>query len=245
MHFNSLEYNILHHTGRLFQQYIVDQFARIDQERLFYLRNNQRKIRAELYSGLEDHINRNDGEQRIGRKTVLPSSYIGGPRNMSANYQDSMSIVRKYGKPDLFITMTCNPEWQEITSQLFANQKATDRPDLVARVFKLKIDQLIHELRKGIFGEILGYSYTIEFQKRGLPHAHIMLILANKQDILSNPDKFVCAELPDPELQPTLYQIVGKHMIHGPCGILNRSSPCMKDGACSKEFPKRYLNALL
>jgi len=51
---------------------------------------------------------------RIGKMIILPSTFIGSPRNMLQNYQDAMAIVSKFGKPDLFITMTCNPKWREI-----------------------------------------------------------------------------------------------------------------------------------
>ena len=60
-------------------------------------------------------------------------------------YQDAMTIVRKYGKPDLFITFTCNPLWDDITSNLLPNQKVTDRPDFVVRVFKLKLRELLND----------------------------------------------------------------------------------------------------
>jgi hypothetical protein len=139
-----LEINVLHQAGRLFQQYIVDKYAQIDQDRLQFLKNNQNQIRAELYQGVSDHIDNNDG-LRLGRRTILPSSYIGGQRNMAANYQDSMSIVRKFGKPDLFITMTCNPKWIEIKDLLLPHQKPEDRPDIVVRVFKIKLERLIDE----------------------------------------------------------------------------------------------------
>jgi len=98
-------YNILHHSGRLFQQYCVDSYARIEQDRLQFLRFNQKKIRAELYQGLHDRIINND-ESRIGKRIVLPSSHTGSPRNMQTNYLDAMAIVRAFGKPDLFITIT-------------------------------------------------------------------------------------------------------------------------------------------
>lgn len=50
----------------------------------------------------------------IGKRIVLPASFIGGPRDMRRRYLDAMTIVQKFGKPDLFITMTCNPEWNKI-----------------------------------------------------------------------------------------------------------------------------------
>ena len=46
-----------------------------------------------------------------------------------------MTICRKFGKPDLFLTMTCNPHWKEITENLNENENAIDRPDIVTRVF--------------------------------------------------------------------------------------------------------------
>ena len=48
-------------------------------------------------------------------------------------------IVAKLSKPDLFLTFTCNPKWPEIVANLLPGQTASDRPDLVARVFKLKL----------------------------------------------------------------------------------------------------------
>ena len=89
-----------------------------------------------------------------------------------------MAVVRKRGKPSFFITMTCNPKWREITQALLPGQSAADRPDLLARVFKLKLDMLLEELYKdGIFGKVIAHLHVIEFQKRGLPHAHILIIL--------------------------------------------------------------------
>lgn len=93
-------------------------------------------------------------------------------------YQDAMSIVRAYGKPDLFITFTCNPKWPEINNELLKGQEPNDRPDLIARVFKIKLKELLDDLLKNkIFGHAIAHVYVVEFQKRGLPHAHILLIL--------------------------------------------------------------------
>lgn len=81
-------------------------------------------------------------------------------------YQDCMAIVRCMGKPDLFITFTCNPAWPEITSSLlpFGNQTPADRPDLVSRVFRMKLDMLMEDLTKNkIFGEVKGLVLLSSF----------------------------------------------------------------------------------
>ncbi|GMF31684.1 unnamed protein product [Phytophthora fragariaefolia] len=79
-------------------------------------------------SGFEHFLN------QVGKRIVLPDSHSGSPRNMYKHYQESMAIVREYGKPDAFITMTCNPKWVEIIVLLPDEQTAQDRPDIVARV---------------------------------------------------------------------------------------------------------------
>jgi hypothetical protein len=72
------------------------------------------------------------------------------------------------------ITMTCNPEWPEIVSQLRPGQTAADIPMVVARVFKARLDQLLQLLRTK-FGDVIYSIRVIEFQKRGFPHAHIII----------------------------------------------------------------------
>ncbi|CAN1242010.1 ATP-dependent DNA helicase PIF1 [Linum perenne] len=83
---------------------------------------------------------------------------------------------------------------------------------------------------------------TFEFQKRGLPHVHIVMWLApeHKPTTLTRVDAIISAELPDPTIDPIGYDSVTKFMVHGPCGDARPSSPCMKDNKCSKFFPKPY-----
>jgi len=86
--------------------------------------------------------------------------------------------------------------------------------------------------------------YTIEFQKRGLPHAHILIFLhpSSKYPKPEDIDKIICAEIPDPNKHNELYNLVKSHMIHGPCGLARLSSPCMtKNNKCSKFFPKKFI----
>ena len=100
---------------------------------------------------------------------------------MHQRTQDAMTYVRKYGNADLFITFTSNPKWSEITEELKEYQKPVPRHDLVAKVFRQNLVLLMNFLTEGhIFGEDECYMYTIEWQKRGLPLAHIILWLNKK-----------------------------------------------------------------
>ncbi len=116
-------------------------YARYEANRMMYIRNNQKTLRVESYKGLLDHVNSvgRGNKARVGNIFILPSTFVGGPRFMSKLYQDNMAMVRKFGRPDLFITFTCNPNWKEIKSELKAFQNASDRPDLVTQIFRLII----------------------------------------------------------------------------------------------------------
>src|SRR5258708_12248836 len=93
---------------------------------------------------------------------------------MSQLYQDSMAIAQEFGPASYFITVTVNPNWQEIQSALLPGQAANDCPDLVVCVFHKKLFLLLRHL-KSILGHQVACVYAIEYQKHGLPHAHILL----------------------------------------------------------------------
>ena len=238
-------FKILHNAGRLFQEYIVDAYAQTEQNRLRFhsTKQQQNKVRVELYNGLVDAVADETPLENIGKSTILPSSFVGGPRYMQQLYHDAMAIVRNYTKPDLFITMTCNPRWPEITENLAPGQNSQDRPDLIARVFHLKLSTLLNDiLTNGILGQVIAHMYVIEFQKRGLPHAHILLILveADKPRTVEVIDSIVSAQLPNCNSHPQLYDTIVSCMLHGPCGVNNINAPCMVDGKCSKGYPKQF-----
>jgi Helitron helicase-like domain at N-terminus len=156
-----------------------------------------------------------------------------------------MAICRHYRKPDLFVTFTCNAKRDEIQRELLPGQKVTDRPDLVARVFHLKLKSLLDDLlKKHVLGRTVAHCYVVEFQKRGLPHAHILLILAPEDKIRDTAmvDNIVSAEIPDPHTKPKLCELVTSLMMHRPCGQHNSTFPCMNNtkGECSKHFPKPF-----
>jgi hypothetical protein len=154
-------------------------YIKIESSRLDFICNNQDRLRADLYQGSVDSMV--DGDiraEKVGKRTVLSLLFIGGPRDMRHRYMDVMAMVQKFGKPDIFLTMTCNPNWDEIRRELLPEQTPQDRPDLVVRVFHAKLQELKHRLTKhDILGKVCAYVYVVEFQKRGLPHAHFLLIM--------------------------------------------------------------------
>jgi hypothetical protein len=154
-----------------------------------------------------------------------------------------MALVKKFGKPDLFITMTCNPNWPEILHELRLGEEANDRPDLTSRVFNMKLNALLKDLlHNGVLGTAVADIHVVEWQKRGLPHGHILIILRSQDKSRDNNDydRIVCAELLDKSTHPELYNIVTSRMLHGPCGAIHPSCPCMVNGACSKGYPKTF-----
>ncbi|CAH1422377.1 unnamed protein product [Lactuca virosa] len=98
-------------------------------------------------------------------------------------------------------------------------QPSTDRTDIFVRMFKIKLDELMNDIRK---------------------KHHFGRTKANKITTTQKIDQFVLAELPSQENDPVAFEAIRSHMMHGPCGQLNTLSPCMHNGSCSKGYPKEY-----
>ncbi|KAF7174540.1 hypothetical protein CNMCM6106_009076 [Aspergillus hiratsukae] len=99
--------------------------------------------------------------------------------------------------------MTTNPQWSEIQSQLLPGQDVTDVPAVVCRAFRARLGVLKAFLRKR-FGGLVYEISVVEFQKRGLPDAHIV-VKFKQEPPLSALDIFISAELPDADQEPDLY----------------------------------------
>jgi len=230
--------------NRLYQEWVVDQYSKVEGQRLRWVCFNQTTLRADQYKGMVDAMQQDEANNtNFGRMVVLLPTFVGSPRHMNQLYQDSMALVRKFGKPDLFITMTCNPNWPEILHELSPGEEANDRPDLTSRVFNMKFNALLKDLlQNGVLGIAVADIHVIEWQKRGLSHDHILIILCSQDKSRDNIDydRIVCAELPDKSTHLELYNIVTSRMLHGPCGALHPSCPCMVNGACSKGYPKNF-----
>ena len=227
---------------------MVDLYATIESQQLSYLRFNQKKLRADSYASIQTALGRNDFDAANTGKIVLPSTFIGGDRFMQGLLQDSMAIVRHFGKPTIFLTYTTNPTCPEIKRELGPGEKPLNRPDIVCRVFEMKRRSILLDLDH-CFGHRIGHVWTIEYQKRGLPHIHILLFLSHAAEWL-NPEhinNFVKAELPSAQEDPTgvITAIVQTCMTHTPCGPQNPNAECIVDDGrggkkCKRGFPKPF-----
>ncbi|CAN1769845.1 hypothetical protein LINPERHAP1_LOCUS11421 [Linum perenne] len=204
-------------SGKLFQQYVVNAYAMVEAERLDWIKNNQKKLRMHYFNGLVDAFMRGDLDlTQIGQRVILASSHTGSPRYKYENFQDAMAICRI---------------------------KDPNRADIMARVFKIKLTQLISEIKtKEIFGKPVAFVQAIEFQKHGLPHAHMLAFLSAEDKIYSpsHIDSVISAEIPDVIADPQCYDVVSRLMLHGPCGHLFPNSPCMVTEKCTKHYPKKF-----
>nr|GEY02682.1 DNA helicase [Tanacetum cinerariifolium] len=164
-----------------------------------------------LTGGLYDAISKGERDGfEVGERIILPMSFTRGPRYMYAHYLDALAIFQKLGNPQFFITFTCNVKWLEIRRYMadYPELTATDRRDIVCRVFEQKFHTFLDLKSKKIFETVTAASKIQE-----------------PKDI----DQVILAEIPDPHIDPRGYKVVSEMMmIHGPYGAVNMSASCMQ-----------------
>ncbi len=195
---------------------------------------------------------------KIGRHITLPGNFTGSARYKAHLFHNCSALFTVTRRPTWFITFTGNPRWRDITDNLLPGQSPYSNAPLICRVFKHKVDLVIDAIKNGALGQLVSFAYTIEFQKRGMPHMHLLVatnITITKPEDLDN---WLSAEIPqmpvssDPdfEIKKCYYQVVSKHLIHGPCEYQSGSMswPCRADksllrdnGKCAKYFPRDFL----
>ena len=236
----------LQSCGTLTSEFWCDVWAQVEAKKLAFLRlpQQQAQIRAGRFSNVADCIRQSRSLDFEGTPVVMPSSFVGSAPWYRALYHDAMALPAHFGRPDIFLTMTCNPRWAEIQDNLPAGADPLDHSDLVARVFYAKWMALLHDItHEHIFGEVLAFCWRIEWQFRGWPHVHAMLILRRKLLSAHQIDGVVSAEIPDPTMHPELYQVVREFMVHGPyCGDIRPAPRCCQNeaGTCRHRFPKSH-----
>ena len=174
----------------------------------------------------------------------LPSSFLGSHRWASEQIADGLALAACFGTPTFFVTFTCNPHWPEITSQLRPGQQCHDVPLIVCRVFKQKFTHFLKSL-SSMFLNAGDWQYIIfstEFQKRGLPHCHILIKFNTDCQCTDNIDNIVSAEVPVNEADAALVQ---KYMLHKhPCPHEPLYCYCQRENAGTRHCRFHYLQPL-
>jgi hypothetical protein len=230
---------------RLALEFYCDVWAQVESRCAQFHRmpSQQAKYRGARVAAVEDQLSSGVHANNIGQPVIrMPSNFVGSARYYQQLYMDAMALPKKFGKPDLFITITCNPLWPEISAALPPRSHWHHHVDIVNRVFALKLRQFIKDIVKHeIFGPVKAYVYRVEWQARGLPHAHMLFILEEKVLSARHIDDIISAELPDPIADPELSELVLRHMLHPRCDV-DTSYGCRQDshGAvcdCIRGYP--------
>ena len=154
--------------SRLTSEYICDMYSRIEEEHLCFIH----KGRLHHAHKIQDDPYLKDSDDIID--ICLPVSFLRSREWCSSEAADALALAHEFGWASLFITMTCNSEWPEILNHLWPGQTVYDVPVVIARAFKQCL-QWLFDILNTMFRTVVYIIHVIEFQKRGFPHAHIVL----------------------------------------------------------------------
>ena len=237
-----LRFEHMHMCGRLLNEWLVNMYCRMEDERLALLRRDQTAKTVQRKDIGEDHSHELQTPS-AGKQFWLPASITGSPRHLRRMRIDALELARRKGAPSFFITLTCNPHWPEITAALRSGQTAADRPDIVVRVFHGRLSKLMAYLKERFAGRSNYSLRVIEYQMRGLPHAHIVVCCASPPRSPEEVDLLISCELP--HVGSSLRDKVLEHMVHKcthPCHPDDPSQDCKK--GCPWPFvPSTYFDA--
>ncbi|KAJ9567031.1 hypothetical protein OSB04_002997 [Centaurea solstitialis] len=163
--------NVILLGGRLFQQFVVDMYIKIETTCLSFIERNQAKIRSDLYQGVVDCVNVGKVQpNRIGQRVVLPASFIGGPCDMRRRYMDAMALVQDDGKPDIFLTMTSNsyPTYQRRQNGIEVNIRGNILDNRWVVPYNLKLLMMFNcHINVEVCSSIIFVKYLFKYVYKG------------------------------------------------------------------------------
>ncbi|GKC71886.1 DNA helicase [Tanacetum coccineum] len=226
LHEHQKQYTLLTRGSHQFQKYVVTTYFSVEQSQFNYVRENPDDIRNEYLSGLYNAIMRGDRDgSDVGSRTILTTSFTEGPRYMYSHYLDTLAICRVHRNPSFFITFTCNMKRPEIGTFMKAFPEVTfaDRPDVVVRVFEHKIHDLVTFLQDA---KPFRNFYTLLSSKKRPTICHLLLWIAERSRMPRDEDVdiYISTELPHLWLDPKGYKVTFELMMHGLCGLANKTA---------------------
>ncbi|KAL3096906.1 hypothetical protein niasHT_028962 [Heterodera trifolii] len=245
----------------LAQLYTITFNNRMEAQKVQFMKQLQGRRRLVLPSSIINWLSAlrdNKGYKGdIGRVYMTDEHFRGSRQYYQREYANCMTICREVGKPDLLVTLTMDPDCPELDEMLPTDpeghrQQWYDRPDVICRLFVDKFKELCHDLTVNeVMGPVRGWFYSLEHQKRGLPHVHFALILdwdrirngGNINTPAEYIEQYISAEIPDNPsgrssevlLRRELYKTLRLKHIHT-CS----AKRCLVDGKCVKRFPKPF-----
>ena len=147
---HSLRVNRFMLMARLAQYWLMDFYSRVLDQRMSIVRRMKTRIMMGQNRQTPDILTEHEEQDRHAagyvdepkNESYLPSSVHGSPHHMTTLARNALILVSEFGCPHVFITLTCNPKWPEICSQLLTGQTAFDRPDVTGTVFKSRLNQM-------------------------------------------------------------------------------------------------------
>jgi hypothetical protein len=204
---------------------------------------------------------RNEGDpnvelQSIGRIYQMPRTTRQSSKNVHLNITRAMAIRKAVNpKCGMFVTFTFNCKCTEIVELIGSSANPADCPDLCCRISTAKFRQLLKAVSgpSGLFGPVKAWTWSLEYQKRGNKHWHLVLMNDPSDRVDPNSaeyvDQYISARIPDkpepgdPNYDAKLYyyNLVVSLYIHD-CED-NENAACRvgrPDGQCRFGFPKRF-----
>src|SRR5271168_3082855 len=175
--------------------------------------------------------------------TTMPHFIQTGDNYFIENERKIKAMLNAYGIPTLFITITFSERWPAYKRILATtgsgNQLPSDRPwDAVQyyyeRLYWLK-KEFLRKPQYSKFGALKEMVERHEFQQRQAIHSHCLL-WTEKSALELLQGGYIRADVPDPDLEPLLYNLVQKFQVHT-CVERLCGGPQAPTGQCRKGFP--------
>ena len=224
---------------------LLDEFLCSCYGRLMQIRINK-EFNLQLQMRRQDEVQSKNGsnitqKDQFGEKTYIPATLTGSPSYWKNVSKNGFYLSLVLGPPTFFITITENPKWHEIAA-LNTEKDVMMNSVLLARIFNQKKRALISYIKNSkIFGEVKGILWRDEYQKRGLPHCHVLLWTNFDTTDMHEIDKIITCRLPLPDpffenetKRKMLYDLSKTFMTHT-CTERCRGT----DGKCCYGYPKK------
>jgi hypothetical protein len=177
--------------GRLTQKYLIHQawltYANEEEHhrRLQSTPEFRRSLRSTFIEYHQRKLQRhrqndpNVEQQKIGKVFQMPATARQSEKNTHLNITRAMAIMKAV-KPHcgMFVTYTFNCKCPEMVQMIGPNANSADYPDLCCRLSALKFREMLKVLSgpKGVLGPVKAWVWSLEYQKRGNKHWHLVLM---------------------------------------------------------------------